>query len=144
MKKGYVPLLRTCVFLISLFIVPFFSSDLLGNTLMRRELEKIWEDTQLRLGPFYVNTVFFLNHAGFDSNVYRTTHDPVKDFTFSTGPAVSIYLPIKKRIVFSLYESPQYMYFKETKRERSWNQYFDVGVHFFLNRFQTHSTILFP
>ena len=118
--------------LLSLFFSP---SNASGNTVMRQELAKIWQDAQFKLGPLRIKTVLFFNNAGYDSNVYRTRAEPIRDFTFSTGPAVTVYLPFKKRFVFSIHESPRYVYFKETKRERSWNQYFSAGVHFFINRF---------
>jgi len=76
-----------------------------------------------------------LSNAGHDSNVYYgATDEAVKDYTFTAGPAFDVYLPIKKKIIFHIYESPQYVYYKETERERTWNNYFQGQVYVVLNR----------
>jgi hypothetical protein len=107
-----------------------------GKTWLGRDLEWQIKNAGLNLGPFRVRTVFMLSNAGYDSNVYYgATNEPVKDLTFTAGPAFYIYLPIKKKIIFSIYESPQYIYFKETERERTWNNYLNGQVHFVFNRF---------
>jgi len=119
----------------SLFFLLFFPFEGYGNTLIRKELAKIWEDTPIIIGPLRIKALFSFNNAGYDSNVYRNRYDPINDLTFSFGPTLSIYLPIKKRIVFSIYESPQYVYYRKTKSERAWNNDFKGGVHFVLNHF---------
>jgi hypothetical protein len=94
-----------------------------------QELEQRIKEAAFRLGPFRIKTVLYLRDAGYDNNVYRTPSDPVKDFTLTAGPGFQVYLPISKKIVFSIYESPQYVYFRETKRERTWNNYFNGRMH---------------
>jgi hypothetical protein len=102
----------------------------LGNEL----LEQI-DASSLKLGPFSIRPVFYLSFAGLDSNVYRAADFPVEDFRTTLGPGFHVYLPIKRKIVFSVYESPQYVYFARTEHERSWNNYLDGRVSFILNRF---------
>jgi hypothetical protein len=106
-----------------------------GKTWMGYDLEQKIKTAGLDLGPFKIRTVFYLTNAGYDSNVYRTPNNPIEDFSMTMGPGFFIYLPIKKEIVISIYESPQYVYFAETKSERTWNNYFNGQVHFVLNRF---------
>src|SRR4030042_1558503 len=107
-----------------------------GKTWLGRNLELQMENARFNLGPFRISPVLVLSNAGYDSNVYYgATDEPVKDLTFTAGPGFYIYLPIKKKIIFSIYESPQYVYFKETERERTWNNYFNGNVHFVFNRF---------
>ena len=107
-----------------------------GKTWLGRDLEWQIKNAGFDLGPFHIKTAFTLTNAGYDSNVYYgATDEPVKDITFTAGPAFNIYLPIKKKIIFSIYESPQYVYFKETTRERTWNNYFNGQVHFVFNKF---------
>lgn len=102
---------------------------------MGKELDQKVSAAKLSLGPFRIKTAFYLNNAGYDSNVYRTPANPIKDFSITTGPGFNIYLPIRKMIVLSIYESPQYVYFAETRRERTWNNYFNGQVHFVFQRF---------
>lgn len=106
-----------------------------GDTIMQKKLQSMWQDARINIGPFRMKMTLFLNDAGYDSNVYRTYYDPIEDWTFTTGPAFSVYLPLKKRILFLFHESPQYVYFRETKHERTWNHYFNGEVHFYINRF---------
>ncbi|MBW1936746.1 MAG: hypothetical protein JRI84_14580, partial [Deltaproteobacteria bacterium] len=106
----------------------------MGKTWMGRELERLIRQSWLKIGPFRVNAVLLLRNAGYDSNLYRRPYDPVKDYTITIGPGFQVYWPIKKTIVFEIYDSPQYVYFKETKKERTWNNYFNGQVHFVFTR----------
>ena len=107
-----------------------------GKTWLGRNLELQVKNAGLNLGPFRVRAQFILSNAGYDSNIYyRATDQPLDDITFTAGPAFNVYLPIKKKIIFSIYESPQYIYFRETQRERTWNNYFRGEVYCVFNRF---------
>jgi len=90
-----------------------------GKTWLGRDLERQIKDASLNLGPFSVRTVFMLTNAGYDSNVYYgATPAPVEDLTFTVSAAFNVYLPVKKKLIFSIYKYPQYVYFRETERER--------------------------
>jgi len=107
-----------------------------GKTWLGRDLEWQIRNAGFSVGPLRLKTQFVLSNVGFDSNVYYgATAEPVKDYTFTAGPAFNVYLPLKKKIIFHVYESPQYVYFKETARERTWNNYFLGEVYFVFNRF---------
>src|SRR4030042_6928073 len=107
-----------------------------GKTWLGRNLELQMENARFNLGPFRISPALVLSNAGYDSNVYYgATDKPVEDLTFTAGMAFDVYLPIKKRLIFTIYESPQYVYFKETERERTWNNYFRGQVHLVANRF---------
>jgi hypothetical protein len=106
-----------------------------GKTWLGRDLQWQIQNAGLNLGPFHIKTAFTLSNAGYDSNVYYgATDEPVKDLTFTAGPTFDIYLPLKKKVIFHIYESPQYVYYKETERERTWNNNFQGQVHFVFNR----------
>jgi hypothetical protein len=94
-----------------------------GKTWMGANLELLVRQATSKVGPFRVQTTLIISDAGYDSNVYRTAANPIKDYSVTGGPAFHIYLPIKKKVVISVYESAQYVYFFETKRERTWNNY---------------------
>ena len=110
------------------------SADAYGRTWMGASLEYAVRQAVLKIGPFRLRTILVLSNAGYDSNVYRTAANPVKDYSVTAGPAFYLYLPIRKKIIFSIYESPQYVYFFETKRERTWNQYSSAQVSIALER----------
>lgn len=107
-----------------------------GKTWLGKGLEWQINNAGFSLGPFRIKTQFVLSNVGFDSNIYYgATDEPVKDYTFTTGPAFNIYLPLKKKVIFHIYESPQYVYFKQTEQERTWNNYFMGEAYFVFNRF---------
>jgi hypothetical protein len=105
-----------------------------GKTWKGAELEWLIKQAGFNLGPFRAKTVFILNDSGYDSNVYRRPDNPVKDYSITAGPAFTIYLPIQNKIVFTIYESPRYVYFFETKQERTWNNSFFGRLQFALNK----------
>ena len=106
-----------------------------GKTWLGRDLEWQYRNAAFTLGPFGVDARLVLSNAGFDSNVYYgATDEPVRDYTFTMGPAFDIYLPVKKTLILHIHESPQYVYFKETARERTWNNYFRGEAHLVFNR----------
>lgn len=133
--------MRKSLFLLSLMaiymgLVGVEKSYAWGKTWLGRDLERQIDSASFNLGPFRIYPRFVLSNAGYDSDIYYgATPEPVKDYTFTAGPAFNVYLPLKKRIIFHIYESPQYVYFKETARERNWDNYFQGQVHFLFNRF---------
>jgi hypothetical protein len=124
-----------CILWIIIAAVALKEASGYGYTRLGLELEQRIKEAAFRLGPLRIKTVLYLREFGYDNNVFRTPSNPVKDFTLTAGPGFQIYLPVSKKIVFSIYESPQYVYFRETKRERTWNNYFNGQAHFAFNRF---------
>jgi hypothetical protein len=124
--------------LICLIIFIGVSRDLDGQTGITGsgyELDQQLKEAKLSLGPFKIKPVLFLNNAGYDSNIYRAPDNTIKDYSATLGPGFNIYLPLSKLIILSIYESPQYVYFMETKNGRGWNNYFEGKIHFVLRRF---------
>lgn len=105
-----------------------------GKTWMGQNLERRINAAGLSLGPFKIRTLFDLSHAGYDTNVYRTPDNPIKDFSIVGGPEFDVYLPLKRKAVISISESPQCVYFMETEQERTWNHFFNGRVNLILNR----------
>jgi hypothetical protein len=125
---------RRFLLLLMVLLLVRTSADAYGRTWMGANLEYAVRQAVLKIGPFRLRTILVLSNAGYDSNVYRTATNPVKDYSITAGPAFYLYLPIRKKIVFSIYESPQYVYFLETKRERTWNQYTSAQASIALER----------
>jgi len=105
-----------------------------AETWKARALKYAIERAGLRIGPFHIQPVLYLTDAGFDSNIYGQTGQPVQDYWLQAGPGVSVYVPIKKKIVFSMTESPRYVYFFNTARERAWNNYLNGEVSFLFSK----------
>jgi len=107
-----------------------------GNTWMGAALEQMVSMARWKVGAFKYTAAFQLGNAGYDSDIYfGMMANPVPDYTITAGPDIQIFLPLKKRIVFDVSESPQYVFFFDTKRERALNNTFAGRVHFVLDRF---------
>ena len=106
-----------------------------GSTWKGRELRAQWEKAW-KWGPFRLQPALVLSNAGYDSNVYYgATAEPIKDYTVTAGPALNVYLPVRKKLAFTAFISPQYIYYQKTARERTWNYYGRADVNFLFNKF---------
>jgi hypothetical protein len=104
-------------------IVVVTSTALRADTWKGKELETLWRQAAWHFGPFRIQPAIVISNAGVDSNLYYSPSNPIKDFTLTAGPAATVYLPIYRKLVFSAYASPQYVYYVKTDQERTWNYY---------------------
>ena len=105
-----------------------------GETWKGKNLKLAIARAALRVGPLRIQPVLYLTDAGYDSNVYGWTERAVKDFWLQAGPGISVYVPAGRKIIFSVAESPRYVYFFETKRERAWNNYLQGEISLLFNK----------
>jgi len=96
------------------------------------------KDFGWRLGPFRIFPVLNIHNTGYDDNVYGQPEEagPVSDFTGTLAPSVRVYLPVGRKIFFSLTETPQYVYYRKEKKRRRFLNSISPAVRLFLfNRF---------
>ena len=106
-----------------------------GNTWVGANLAQMVEGARWRLGAFRVNAAFSLSNVGYDSDVlYGYTAEPIPDFTLAAGTMVQVLLPLSKKVVLDIFDSPQYVFYLDTKNERAWNNTFRGRVHFAFDR----------
>jgi hypothetical protein len=105
-----------------------------GNTWVGDGLARMVEGARWRLGELRVNAAFTLDNTGYDSDIFfgYFGDDAVADWTFAAGVPVQILLPLSKKIVLDLSDTPQYLYYHQTARERAFNNTFRGQVHFAL------------
>jgi hypothetical protein len=115
-------------------LVFFLWQSVSGETWKAGQLCRAWEQAAWKFGPLKIQPAIFIREAGYDSNIYYHPQ-PVADFWLTAGPAADVYLMVRKRIIIHVFESPQYVFFLKTKRERTWNNYFNGDVSLSLNRF---------
>jgi hypothetical protein len=96
------------------------------------ELERKLRETPWHFGPVRIQPQLVISNAGVDSNIFYSPLDPVKDFTITAGPAATLYLPIHRKFVLSVYGSPQYVWYSKTAQERTWNYYLNGAVQLHL------------
>ncbi len=105
----------------------------LAETWKAREMRLAWERAAWKIGPFRLQPAILLRDVGYDSNIYYHP-EAVSDFWLTAGPAFNFYFMVKKRLIVHLYESPQYVFFWKTKRERTWNNYLNGDVSLSFNK----------
>lgn len=104
----------------------------------RAEWYSIQETAPWRVGPFYLRPEIRLREIGYDANVYREReqNDPVTDYTFTFSPQITGYWLLGHSVILSFRENPEYIYYKETVRERRWNNNFSPQLRWLIfNRF---------
>ena len=105
-----------------------------GNTWVGINLEQMVNAARIRLGALRLNAAFELRNAGYDSDVYYGYfEEAVPDYTFSAGLPVQVLLPLSKKVVLEVSDTPQYLFFLDTERERAWNNTFQGAIHFALD-----------
>jgi len=105
-----------------------------GNTWVGINLEQMVNAARIRLGDLRMNAALELSNAGYDSDVYYGyLEEAVPDFTFSAGLPIQVLLPLSKKVVLDVSDTPQYLFYLDTERERAWNNSFQGLVHFALD-----------
>jgi hypothetical protein len=101
-----------------------------GLTWPGAALTRMVEGARWRLGALRANAAFTLASSGYDSDVfYGYFGDAVPDWTFAAGAPVQILLPLSKNVVLDLVDTPQYLFYLDTKGERSVNNTFPGQIH---------------
>jgi hypothetical protein len=100
------------------------------------QLDSIKRQAAWSPGPFRIWPRLRLN-AGYDDNIYGTygNRAPLADYTASLSLPTTVYVPFHDWLILSFFDSPQYVYFFDLNKERSFNNSYSVGVRaFLLNR----------
>jgi len=106
-----------------------------GRTWVGINLEEMVNAARLRLGVLRLNAAFELSNAGYDSDVYYGYLDEARpDYTLSASLPVQVLLPLSKKVVLDVSDTPQYRFYLETERERAWNNTFQGAIHFALDK----------
>jgi len=119
----------------SCFFIFLFYPDLRAQDYrtFRSNLESIKSEENWTLGPFRVNPSFQLN-LSYDSSIYGTYagQEPVPDYIASVALPFTVYLPIRDRLILSLTDRPEYLYFFDLKNERSFNNSYSLDARLLL------------
>ncbi len=106
-----------------------------GSTWPGTSLAQIIESARWRFGALRINASLALANAGYDSDVYYGYFDEATpDFTMMASTPVQVLVPISKKAVFELNDTPQYLFYGQTEKERAWNNEFAGRFHLALDR----------
>ncbi|MDD8020666.1 MAG: outer membrane beta-barrel protein [Acidobacteriota bacterium] len=115
-------------------LVLILSAAAEAETWKARELRLTAEKAAWQFGPLKLQPAILIKDAGYDSNVYYQP-EATSDFWLTAGPAMDAYLVARRRVIVHVFESPQYVFFFKTDRERTWNNYLHGDISLSLNRF---------
>lgn len=106
-----------------------------GQTWPGQTLEQTIASAWGRAGALRYNAAFQVDSAGYDSDIYfGQLANRVPDFMLSAGPDLQVFLPIKKRVIFEIADSPRYVFFAKTARERALNNIFNGNLNVIFDR----------
>jgi len=106
-----------------------------GQTWVGGNLQKMVEAARWRLGVLRVNAAFRLARTGYDSDIYYGfLIDPTPDVTSSASTPVQVLLPLSKKAVVDVSDSPEYVFYLDNRGQRTWNNTFYGRVHVALDK----------
>jgi hypothetical protein len=106
-----------------------------GQTWLAQTLEQSINSAWGKAGSIRYNAALRVDSDGYDSDIYfGTLANRVPDYTFSAGPDIRVFLPLKKRVVFDIADSPRYVFYVKTERERTLNNAFNGNLHVVFDR----------
>ena len=107
-----------------------------GRTWAGTSLAQMVESARWRIVALRVNSSLILTNVGYDSDLYYGHLDePAPDFTLTASTPVQILVPLGKKVVLEINDSPQYVFYFSTEKERAWDNSFGSRIHFALKRF---------
>lgn len=107
-----------------------------GQTWAGESLAQMIEAAHWRLGFLRANAALELNNAGYDSDIYYGfLSEPSPDVTASAAAPVQLLLPLSKKFVLDISDTPEYDFFLNNPRERAWNNTLNGLIHIVLDRF---------
>jgi len=130
---SYVTIILTCV----LILMPDNCYSQSYNT-FQSEIMEITQKVKWHIGPFRIYPTIRFRDIGYDDNVYRKREEdnPISDYTATISPQFRVFLLFRNRLILSFSENPEYVYFVEEKRERSFNNSYSLSIKFLvLHRF---------
>lgn len=106
-----------------------------GQTWIGQMLEQSIKSAWGKAGSLRYIAALQADSAGYDSDIYfGMLANRVPDYTLSAGPDIRVFLPVKKRVIFDIADSPRYIFFARTERERALNNAFNGNLHLVFNR----------
>jgi hypothetical protein len=109
--------------------------NLYGQTYIpfRTELELIKNRANWTFGPFLIDPSLRFDFS-YDNNVYGTygRQEPIPDYVASIAVPISVYLPLRNRLILSFTDTPEYLYFVDLENERTFNNSYSLGARILL------------
>lgn len=92
------------------------------------------DHARLRLGPMRILPSFNVWNAGYDSNVFGTSVDPVGDWTATVNAGATFLIPFGSKIVLKADAFPQYTWYNELSDRDEFGGRYNGSLYGFFNR----------
>jgi hypothetical protein len=129
-----------CLMRLRLFFLMFM---LLAGSAAAQQVPTSVDDpvatARFRLGAFAFDPRLVLTNLGVDTNVFNSTVDPQKDFTFGLKPGTDMFVRTGRGLV-TVSGNVEYVYFHEFETERSFNSDVLGRYEFRFNRFRPYAS----
>jgi hypothetical protein len=110
------------------------SPSILGASTWRGDaLINLLSLAPLKIWMFRLQPQLILTDLGYDTNVYSRP-DAIPDYSLTVGPQINGFVSVAKKVIFTFTESPRYVYYLHTTRERTWNNYLKGDINFLFNK----------
>jgi hypothetical protein len=116
---------------------PSLQSDTVPLRRTIPEHEQIDSDlsrARMRLGPVRVLPSFRIYNAGYDSNVFATSEDPVGDWTATVSAGARFLMPMGSKFYFRADGFPQYTWYAELTQRDKFGGIYNGSIYGFFNR----------
>jgi hypothetical protein len=123
--------------LFSLVLLMLASGPLLSGQSFESRVDDIVSRTWVRVGPFRVVPEFTFRHFGWVSNIYGRTsgEKATSDFLITPSLKVDVYVILRRRLILSFTENPEYLLYLRSSRFNHFNNNYGAGLSFpFLGR----------
>ena len=105
------------------------------RTITTKELiDADMQRSRFRLGPIRLIPSISVTNAGYDSNVFGDSVDPVSDWTFTIRGGLRFLLPMGTKVYVRAEALPQYTWYDKLSSRRTYGGVADASVYGFFNR----------
>lgn len=122
---------------------PSIASDQvpLSRTIPEREQVRADMDrSRLRLGPVRILPSIAVTNAGYDSNVFGSSENPVGDWTATVAAGLRLLVPFGPKVYFRADAFPQYTWYDQLKERDQFGGLYDASLLGFFNRVSAEAT----
>jgi len=97
------------------------------------QVKKDMDNARFHLGPVRLLPSFSVPNAGYNSNIYGTTENPVSDWTFTLQAGARFLLPMGPKMYFRVNAFPSYTWSVNFPERNNFGGAFDASVLGFFN-----------
>lgn len=103
--------------------------------------DQILKDSTFHLLGIYFHPLFFINDAGYSTNIYSYDENETPDWLVEPGIELSMASIIRNRLILKAQLKPYYSFYARTETERAWNYSLNGDLHTYFGPFNFHAGV---